>query len=131
MLAALSTVSTSWRTIRATISPRKKISPAPSSLGRKAKISVVSRLIGARIWASPSTPSAATIPTSQMISLTIVPICSAIDWAPVPRWRFSAGVLSNSLRSAHLAARAMAQVARMMSSANRIRGPHSIASARR
>ena len=45
-LAAISIVSTSCRTIRATIRPTKKIRPAPIRRGRKAKISVTSSLIG-------------------------------------------------------------------------------------
>ena len=52
-LAAISTVSTSRLTIRATTRPRKKISPAAMRCGRKAKISVTSSLIGARIWPMP------------------------------------------------------------------------------
>jgi hypothetical protein len=49
ILAAISTVSVSWRTIRATMRPTKKISPAPISLGRNTKISDTSALMGARI----------------------------------------------------------------------------------
>jgi hypothetical protein len=76
-LAAISTVSTSRLTIRATISPRKKISPAPISLGKNSKISSVSALIGCRICPIPRKRSAAMMPTSQMISLAITP-----SWCP-------------------------------------------------
>ena len=73
MFAATKTVSTSRRTIRATTRPTKKISPAAIRCGRKAKISFTSSLIGASTWAKPRNWSAAMMPTSQMISLAMVP----------------------------------------------------------
>ena len=125
--AAISTVSTSWRTMRATIRPTKKIRPAPIRRGRKAKISVTNSLIGARIWPKPRNWSAARIPTSQIISLAIVPSwCPTVSsGVPVMCLR-SAGVRSIAFWITHFTARAMTHVAMRMRMAMRTLGPQFI-----
>ena len=127
MLAAISTVSTRRLTIRATIRPTKKIRPAPIRCGRKAKISVTSSLIGARIWPMPRNCSAAMMPTSQMISLAMVPSWwpTVSSGAPV-MCRLSAGVRSIAFCSTHLTARATIQVATRIRMAMRTLGPQYI-----
>ena len=99
----------------------KKISPAPISRGRKAKISTTSSLIGARIWPTPRKLSAAMMPTSQMINLAITPSWWPTVSSGVPvTWLRSAGDLSIAFWRTHLTALATIQVATRIASAMRI-----------
>jgi hypothetical protein len=93
------------------------------SFGRNAKISVTRSLIGARIWPTPRKRRAAMIPTSQMISLAMVPSWWPTVSSGVPvTWRLSAGLRSIAFLSTQPTARATTHVATRIRTAMRTLG---------